>query len=340
MAKAAGQRLKMLYYRDILERCTDADHSITRVELQNKLQNRMALPAPPDRKSIREDLEVLTDYFELEELGQLNTIRNPDNPNDVRFSLTHRPFELSDLKQLIDCVQTARYLSEGQTEYLKDKLKMLCSEYEARTLVRQTIVTNRIKTDNHGVHYAVDTIEEAIDANQQISFRYFHRDRDKRKVYSRSGKPYIVSPWRLVYTDDNYYLIAFVNDWNRIMHFRVDRMDRLVKIDEERQGQAAFQEIRMENYTSYTFNMYQGDLEWVTMRFDKRLVDTVLDRFGADVVLLKRGANHFDVTVPVSVSEQFFGWVFGLGEMVDIIEPESVREKMKEHLEKVRKRYE
>lgn len=217
---------------------------------------------------------------------------------------------------------------------------MLCSEYEARTLVRQTIVTNRIKTDNHGVHYAVDTIEEAIDANQQISFRYFHRDRDKRKVYSRSGKPYIVSPWRLVYTDDNYYLIAFVNDWNRIMHFRVDRMDRLVKIDEERQGQAAFQEIRMENYTSYTFNMYQGDLEWVTMRFDKRLVDTVLDRFGADVVLLKRGANHFDVTVPVSVSEQFFGWVFGLGEMVDIIEPESVREKMKEHLEKVCKRYE
>ena len=124
------------------------------------------------------------------------------------------------------------------------------------------------------------------------------------------------------------------------MHFRVDRMDRLAKIDEERQGQAAFQEIRMENYTSYTFNMYQGDLEWVTMRFDKRLVDTVLDRFGADVVLLKRGANHFDVTVPVSVSEQFFGWVFGLGEMVDIIEPESVREKMKEHLEKVRKRYE
>ena len=340
MAKAAGQRLKMLYYRDILERYTDETHAITRIELQNMLQRKMALTAPPDRKSIREDLEVLADYFEMEDLGQLNTVRNPDNQNDVRFSLTCRPFELSDLKQLIDCVQTARYLSEDQTEYLKDKLKMLCSEYEAKSLVRQTIVTNRIKTENSGVHAAVDLIEEAMEDNQQITFRYFHRDRDKRKVYSRSGKSYIVSPWRLVYTDDNYYLIAFVNDWKRMMHFRVDRMDRLANVGEERQGQAAFEEIRMENYTNYTFNMYQGDLEWVTMRFDKKLVDTVLDRFGADVVLLKRGPDHFDVTVPVSVSEQFFGWVFGLGEMADIIEPESVREKMKKHLEKVCKRYE
>lgn len=339
MPKDARQRLKMLYYRDILERYTDDAHTITRVELQQKLKDAMGLEQPPDRKSIHDDLFLLIDYYEKEECGELERIDNPHNKNDVKYRLTHRPFELSDLKQLIDCVQTTRYLSEGQTEILKDKLKMLCSEYEAKSLVRQTIVTNRIKTENHGVHFAVDAIEEAMDANQQVSFRYFHRDRDKRKVYSRNGKHYVVSPWRLVYHDDNYYLVAYVNDWKRIMVFRVDRMDRLEKIDEERQGQEAFDEIRMENYTNYTFNMYQGDLESVTMRFDKKMVDTVLDRFGRDTVILKRGPDHFDIVVSVSVSPQFFGWIFGLGEMAEIMEPESVREQFRDYIGKVQAKY-
>ena len=339
MSKKEGQRLKMLYYRDILERYTDETHSLTRRELSRMLMNKMGIEAEPDRKSIKSDIDILKDYFSMEELGQLNVIRNPDNQNDVQFSLTVRPFEMSDLKQLMNCLQTARYLSAIQTEYLKDKLKLLCSEYEAKTLVRNTIITNRIKTENEAVYASVDLIEEAMENNHQVSFRYFHRDRDKKKVYSRSGKPYIVSPWRLVYTDENYYLIAYVNEWKRIMNFRVDRMDRLGNVDEERQGQEAFDEIKTDDYTNYTFNMYQGDVESVTMRFDKKLVDTVLDRFGRDTVIQKRGPDHFDITAVVSVSPQFFGWVLGLGEMAEIMEPESVRQQMKEYIDKIAVKY-
>jgi len=72
------------------------------------------IEAEPDRKSIKSDIDVLKDYFSMEELGQLNVIRNPDNKNDVQFSLTVRPFEMSDLKQLMNCLQTARYLSAMQ----------------------------------------------------------------------------------------------------------------------------------------------------------------------------------------------------------------------------------
>lgn len=340
MPKVARQRLKLLYYRDILERYTDDTHTLTRVQIQKLLKDVMGLEELPDRKSIHDDLSLMTDYFDSNDYGQLDRITNPDNKNDVKYKLTQRPFELADLKLLIDCIQTARYLSTRQTETLKEKLKMLCSEYEAKTLVRSAIITNRVKTDNDSVFPTVDVIETAMENNQQISFCYYHRDRDKRKVYSRSGKPYIVSPWRLVYTDDNYYLIAYVNDWKRIMNFRVDRMDKLAILDEERQGQETFEEVRTEDYTNYTFNMYQGDVESVTMRFDKKLVDTVLDRFGRDTVIMKRGPDHFDITAVVSVSPQFFGWVFGLGEQAEIMEPESVRRQMKEYIEKIHAKYE
>ena len=116
-------------------------------------------------------------------------------------------------------------------------------------------------------------------------------------------------------------------------------MDRLGNVDVERQGQEAFDEIKTDDYTNYTFNMYQGDVESVTMRFDKKLVDTVLDRFGRDTVIQKRGPDHFDITAVVSVSPQFFGWVLGLGEMAEIMEPESVRQQMKEYIDKIAVKY-
>lgn len=96
----------------------------------------------------------------------------------------------------------------------------------------------------------------------------------------------------------------------------------------------------MAEYTKYTFSMYQGDKKPVTMRFSNNLVDAVMDRFGKDVLMMKADDRHFDVTVTVSVSPQFFGWVLGLGNMVEIIGPEDVREQMKDALGKVFSKYE
>ncbi len=41
---------------------------------------------------------------------------------------------------------------------------------------------------------------------------------------------------------------------------------------------------------------------------------------------------HFEITVPVAVSQQFYGWIFGLGKAVRIIAPESVKDDMKKAL--------
>ncbi|MBQ6804772.1 MAG: WYL domain-containing protein, partial [Clostridia bacterium] len=48
----------------------------------------------------------------------------------------------------------------------------------------------------------------------------------------------------------------------------------------------------------------------------------------------------FRVTVSVAVSNQFYGWVFGLGKSVRIIGPESVKEGMKKALADIAARYE
>ena len=96
----------------------------------------------------------------------------------------------------------------------------------------------------------------------------------------------------------------------------------------------------MSAYTKYTFSMYGDNPTPVTMVFQNRMVGVVMDRFGRDVLIMKEDDNHFRITVPVAVSDQFFGWVFGLGKAVRIVGPESVKEKMKKALEGILERYE
>ena len=185
----------------------------------------------------------------------------------------------------------------------------------------------------------MDAIHNAIAENKQISFQYFHHDTGKKKVYSNKGEKVFVSPWALIYTDDNYYLLAFHTQRQEFRHYRVDRMDKVEKAMYDREGQEAFAKVDMAEYTKYTFSMYRGDKQPVTMRFTNDMVDAVMDRFGRDVLMLKADDRHFEMTAVVSVSPQFFGWVFGLGNKVEIIRPDDVREQMKDVLKQTLSKY-
>ena len=86
--------------------------------------------------------------------------------------------------------------------------------------------------------------------------------------------------------------------------------------------------------------MFGGQKERVTLEFSNHLIGVVIDRFGKDVFVRKADEKHFQISVEVAVSNQFFGWLFGLGRGARIIEPSPVVEKMEKLLDKVREKYE
>ena len=113
-----------------------------------------------------------------------------------------------------------------------------------------------------------------------------------------------------------------------------------LKVIVPREGKEEYDKKDMSTYTNYTFSMYGGEVRNVERVFLNRMLNTVIDRFGKDVLAYPVDKNHFKITVPVAVSDQFFGWIFGLGNYVTIVGPEDVKEKMKATLAKVAKRYE
>ena len=93
------------------------------------------------------------------------------------------------------------------------------------------------------------------------------------------------------------------------------------------------------SFTKQSFGMFQGKKERVEMVFHNSLIDTVIDKFGKEVWLTTVDDSHVKITVTVSVSQQFFGWVFGLGGKVKITGPDSVVKKMQKMISAADRRY-
>lgn len=76
--------------------------------------------------------------------------------------------------------------------------------------------------------------------------------------------------------------------------------------------------------------MYDGEAVLVDLKCDNSLMKTMVDRFGEDITTLVYDENSFKVTVEVSASPTFFGWIFGFGGKVQILAPESVEEEYRQ----------
>lgn len=335
MSKSEGQKMKLFALKEILEQETDANHGITMARILELLSMR---GIKAERKSIYDDIRAFRESEYLD-------VTVPQGQNR-EYSVASRTFELSELKMMIDAIQSSKFLSEKTTRDLIKKLESMCSKYEATELQRQVVIANRVKSisSSSTLFRNVDALHKAITANAQISFQYFDYDLKKQRRYFKKGERYTASPWAMIYTDDNYYLLAY--EGGKFKHFRVDKMEDVQELTTqigvviEREGAEAFEEVDMSAYSKYTFSMFGGEITPVTMVFQNRMMGAVMDRFGRDVVVMKEDDRHFRITVPVAVSNQFYGWVFGLGKTVRIIGPDSVKEGMKKALVDIAQRYE
>ena len=120
-----------------------------------------------------------------------------------------------------------------------------------------------------------------------------------------------------------------------IKHYRVDKMEKISILEEDRDGMEAYQALDMAVYARKTFGMFTGQEEHVVLRFENHLVGAVLDRLGRDVFIVPDGPDHFTVRTDVIVSPQFFAWVLGFGSSAQIIGPKPVVNKMQKHIQSV-----
>ena len=196
-------------------------------------------------------------------------------------------------------------------------------------LKRNNYVVNRIKPDNEQIYYIIDAINDAINAGKQISFQYYDYTGLKKKVLKNKGEIYKLSPYKLLWCGDYYYVLGYSEKKSKVINFRVDRIASKPEIL-DKDIIPMPDDFDIENYTKEVFFMFSGEKVLVDLRCDNSLMKTMVDRFGEDVTTLAYDMTSFRVQTEVSASPTFFGWVFGFNGKVQILAPESVKEQYRQ----------
>ena len=329
MSQATKQRLKLFYLMEIFSAETDDEHMLTLAQIIEKLK---AYGVNVERKTLYQDFDILREYgFDI--VG-VKAQRN------FYYHIGNRNFELPELKLLVDSVQAAKFITQKKSNALIRKLEGMVSKYEAQQLQRQVIISGRVKAMNESIYFNVDKLHEAIGKARQITFQYYRWNIKKEMELRNDGKWYRVSPWSLMWDDENYYLVGFDADDKKIKHYRVDKMMQIELVDKRREGREQFKAFNMPKYTKSLFGMFGGEELQVTLEAENEMVGILIDRFGQDIPINQVDDNHFRTVVNVAVSDQFLGWIMALDEGVKIVAPEKVLECMKQKIKLLNRVYE
>lgn len=326
--------MKLLYLYSILKKYTDEEHGLTIREIGQILEDDYGIAA--ERKTLYGDIAALKEFG-----VDILTIKS----HNTRYYMGCQDFELAELKVLVDLVQNSKFITKKKSDELIKKIEGLTSVEKGKLLQKQVCMSSSLKTGNEQIYYNVDKLHRAIISAKKIEFlycqwklNYGHLERVV-KCYRKDGEKYKVSPFGLVWNDDNYYLVAYDEVSQKIKHYRVDKMEHIEILEENRNGMREFLKLDFPAYKKQVFGMFGGTPQTVKIRFNNKLVGVVADRFGKDVEITRYDENSFDATVNVVLSSQFFGWVFGFGADAKIVEPENTAREYRDYLVSVLKLY-
>ena len=205
----------------------------------------------------------------------------------------------------------------------------IAQAYATQLLIWETVIGERDVNFNHVAASGCSNVKDVINAGKQISFQYYDYTGLKKKVLKNKGEVYKLSPYKLLWCGDYYYVLGYSEKKSKVINFRVDRIASKPEIL-DKDIIPMPDDFDIENYTKEVFFMFSGEKVLVDLRCDNSLMKTMVDRFGEDVTTLAYDMTSFRVQTEVSASPTFFGWVFGFNGKVQILAPESVKEQYKQ----------
>lgn len=318
MPHVGGQKYKIINEYQILMNESDEHHQINAIEMTRRLEAR---GIPAERKTVYKDMATLME-------AGVDVVKG-----DKGYYIGSRVFELAELKLLVDAVGASKFISQKKTKELVEKITTLASMDEATQLTRQVVVPEKRSMGNEKIFYSIDVIYQCLDNNKKMSFKYQDWTLTKEMKPRHGGKIYVVSPAFLLRNDENYYLVAYDDDSQQIRHYRVDKIISAEMLEEERSGDKQRGALNPHEYAKQHISMFVGDERVVTIRFDKRLIGVVLDKFGADIDIRAEGEDLVRARISVAVSPQLYGWLTGIG--ATICFPEEEERKFKDYIKAI-----
>lgn len=192
--RSSGQELKLLYLRDYFYKYTNKDNPKRMEAIRNFLA---ANGIQASRVTIYNDIEILR-----------NALHIP-----IKYSAKHygyyveKPqFESHEMLMLLDCIRFSTFITEDETERLRQKVMALASVYDAE------LVNNVAPEETHVLKASVSIYDnlrillDAIRQGKKISFVMLQYVADRSYAPKTVCSPLVIHPHRLELQNGKYIL--------------------------------------------------------------------------------------------------------------------------------------
>ena len=148
----------------------------------------------------------------------------------------------------------------------------------------------------------------------------------------------MITPYQMAAREGKYYLICNYDKYDDISNYRLDRIRDIRILDEPGKP---FSELKwsgnrkldLAEYMKEHVYMYSSENVHVKFRIVKPMITDVIDMFGKEVVFSDEDETH--VTVAVKTNERAMEqFAKNFAPDVEVLQPESMREKLREELER------
>ncbi len=309
--KMHAQKIKLLKILEILRLESSKDFPISSVEILSRLES---LGISCDRKTLYKDIEELVDFG-----YDIKTIKKKRN----MYYIDSMSFNLAELQLLVDAVSFANFLPQEKAKKLIFKISKLGSEEWSDQLAQRSEELLS-RTTNDELYSNIVAINKAIFQRKKISFKYFDYEFDLSITYRKKGEKYILNPVKLVLSDNKYYLIGYDDNHKELSNYRIDRMHEVSISEDVVVLYDNINNFNLDEYLSKQFAMFGGDERRVFLRFHKSITNAMIDKFGQTMKINSVEDEYAVMSAKTDLSDQFYAWLVGLKEKVQIIKPSEV----------------
>lgn len=319
----SSNRLLAIHIMEILNEYSDAKHTMSQIELMQKLE---------DVYDVKISRHTCSDYLrELRDAGYIVGKRGI-----YRKDL----FTERELRTLIDGVMYGKHIPEKNAKQLIDKLKMLSMKSMRPKAKNLTYISSINRTKNESLYDILDIIDDAIEKGLKLEIVQHSPQIDgKRKEWS----PRIVDPYFVVSDQSRYYLLCNTNRDGKLL-LEPRRIDRFtsVKIVAERRApmiDVVGHNFDLGKYMKEHIYMFSGDAGVAEIRINNRHIGSFEDWYGTDYKVISSADDTSIIRITTNYDALYY-WLLQYGNIAEVMEPISLRSRVKEGLKEILNKYE
>lgn len=335
------KRLKVLYVYEIL---SNSGEEMSRAEINRILWDKYKIKETP--KTLKKLLDDMV-YAELIETGEQKdrkTKKIDENGKLIEEDTTmtmgyfvEKDFSDDELLWIIHNTIFSKQLTENKSNNLVKKLLKLGTNGLKQKVGSVEGMKQFYHTPNPAVSNNIETLSDAIHEDKTVQFIYTEYKKDKQ-LHPLSEEPITVKPARMVPLNGFYYLIAYETESETIQHYRIDKIKNLKKTDIKTDFSSKNSRINIDEYLSSHSFMFVGKPIPVKIKVPEDKIGLVIDRFGDKIHIYRDDSDYVSIGFNSNESDLYV-WALENGDYVEVIEPQSVRDRIRITVADMYKKY-